>query len=106
MSTSVGLEAVNPLLSRGFTHRRSIKFGLASVVRGHENYYAVPGNSDAVSNFRDQITRHWFKALRRRSHRARRLNWARMRRIVTRWLPRTQVRHPVPGIRFAATHPR
>src|SRR5215475_8211672 len=79
---------------------------LASVVRGHENYYAVPGNSDAVSNFRDQATRHWYKALRRRSHRARRLNWARMHRIATRWLPRTRDRHPFPGVRYAATHPR
>ena len=28
---------------------------LASVVRGHLNYYAVPGNIDAVTAFRDQV---------------------------------------------------
>ena len=78
---------------------------LASVVRGHQNYYAVPGNSDAVSNFRDQVTRHWYKALRRRSQRTR-ITWARMHRIATRWLPRTRDRHPFPQARFAATHPR
>ena len=47
---------------------------LASVVRGHCAYYAVPGNSKAVRAFRDQATRHWHRALRRRSQRTR-LNW-------------------------------
>ena len=42
---------------------------LASVVRGHFAYYAVPGNSDAVAAFRTQVTRHWYRALRRRSQR-------------------------------------
>lgn len=36
---------------------------LASVIRGHCNYYAVPGNSDAINAFRDQATRHWYWAL-------------------------------------------
>jgi hypothetical protein len=40
---------------------------LASVLRGHIAYYAVPGNTDRVATFRTQMTRHWFKALRRRS---------------------------------------
>ena len=40
---------------------------LGQVVRGHLNYYAVPGNIEAVSAFRDQATRHWYNALRRRS---------------------------------------
>ena len=43
--------------------------GWRSVVRGHFAYYAVPGNTDAVAAFRNQVTRHWFKALRRRSQR-------------------------------------
>ena len=33
---------------------------LASVVRGHLAYYAVPGNSEAIAAFRDQVRRHWF----------------------------------------------
>ena len=37
------------------------------------------GNTDAVAAFRTQVTRHWFKALRRRSQRTR-LDWTRMRR--------------------------
>jgi hypothetical protein len=40
---------------------------LGQVVRGHLNYYAVPGNIEAVSAFRDQAIRHWYGALRRRS---------------------------------------
>ena len=34
---------------------------LASVVRGHMAYYAVPGNSEAVTAFRNQVTRHWLQ---------------------------------------------
>ncbi len=78
---------------------------LGSVVRGHFAYYAVPGNTDAIAAFRSQVTRHWFKALRRRSQRTR-LNWTRMGRLATRWLPPARVRHPFPEARFDATHPR
>ena len=74
---------------------------LASVVRGHLAYYAVPGNSRAVRAFRDQVTRHWFKALRRRSQRHR-LDWERMNRLATRWLPAVQILHPYPDVRFDA----
>jgi hypothetical protein len=79
---------------------------LASVVRGHMAYYAVPGNTQAVAAFRDQVTRHWIKALRRRSQKGRRLTWARMNRIQKRWLPPVRVMHPFPEQRLAATHPR
>jgi RNA-directed DNA polymerase len=78
---------------------------LAAVVRGHQAYYAVPGNSDAVNAFRTQLIRHWRKALRRRSQRTR-ITWARMNRIATRWIPPTRTVHPFPQARFAATHPR
>src|SRR5664280_569803 len=74
---------------------------LGSVVRGHLAYYAVPGNTDSVSAFRTQVTRLWFKALRRRSQRHH-LNWERMHCIVTRWLPPARVQHPFPSVRFDA----
>jgi RNA-directed DNA polymerase len=74
---------------------------LRSVVAGHLAYYAVPGNTDAVAVFRTQVTRHWFKALRRRSQRTR-LNWERMNRITNRWLPPARVKHPFPDTRFDA----
>jgi hypothetical protein len=71
---------------------------LASVVRGHANYYAVPGNLDVVAQFRTQLTRAWFKALRRRSQRNR-LNWERMGRLANRWLPPARNVHPFPEVR-------
>jgi RNA-directed DNA polymerase len=74
---------------------------LASVLRGHMAYYAVPGNVQAVAAFRDEVTRHWFKTLRRRSQRTT-VNWARMSRIEARWLPRARVMHPYPNVRFDA----
>ncbi len=74
---------------------------LASVVRGHFAYYAVPGNSHAIRAFREQVTRHWCTALRRRSQRHR-LDWKRMNRFATRWLPPARIRHPYPEVRFAA----
>lgn len=74
---------------------------LRSVVQGHIDHYAVPGNTDAVAAFRDQVTRHWYQALRRRSQRTR-ITWARMGPIARRWLPRVRAMHPFPEVRFAA----
>jgi RNA-directed DNA polymerase len=74
---------------------------LASVLRGHCNYYAVPSNSDAIIAFRTQATRHWCHALRRRSQRSR-LDWERMNRLANRWLPPARVTHPYPEVRFDA----
>jgi hypothetical protein len=78
---------------------------LASVLNGHMAYYAVPGNRQAITAFRDQVTRHWYKTLRRRSQKTR-IDWTRMHRIATRWLPPPRTMHPSPLDRFAATHPR
>jgi RNA-directed DNA polymerase len=74
---------------------------LASVLRGHLAYYAVPGNHDALAAFRYQMARLWLKALRRRSQRDR-SDWNRMGQIERRWLPRVRVMHPFPAVRFAA----
>jgi RNA-directed DNA polymerase len=62
---------------------------LASVIRGHCNYYAVPDNSAAVASFRYHVVRHWRRSLRRRSQRSR-LDWERMNRLAVRWLPRSR----------------
>jgi group II intron reverse transcriptase/maturase len=74
---------------------------LASVVRGYRAYYAVPGNRAAVATFRTQVTKLWHRALERRSQRTR-INWARMNRLATRWLPPARVVHPFPDVRFRA----
>jgi RNA-directed DNA polymerase len=72
---------------------------LASVVRGHCAYYAVPGNRTAVASFRTQVTKLWQEALERRSQRTR-INWGRMNRLATRWLPPARVLHPFPDARL------
>lgn len=77
---------------------------LARVISGHQNYYAVPGNRQAVSFFRYEATRHWRHALKRRSQKSR-MPWPRMNRLAKRWLPAVRTTHPFPEQRFAATHP-
>jgi hypothetical protein len=51
--------------SRNPYHRR----WLASALRGHYDYYAVPDNGASLRGFRWRVTRHWLRALRRRSQR-------------------------------------
>jgi group II intron reverse transcriptase/maturase len=74
---------------------------LEEVVRGYFGYHAVPGNIQAMAAFREQVKRHWFRTLRRRSQRTR-MTWERMRRLADRWLPLPKVRHPYPDARFDA----
>jgi hypothetical protein len=73
---------------------------LASVVRGHMNYYAVPLNFERVNAFRHEITRLWQRALSRRSQKAR-VTWKRMRRLADAYLPRVRIVHPWPSERLA-----
>lgn len=74
---------------------------LASVLRGHFNYYAVPDNSEALRAFRSGMLKHWRGALRRRSQRGR-PTWKTMFRLADRWLPRPRILHPWPDARFVA----
>ena len=74
---------------------------LASVLRGHANYYGVPGNQRALYAFRSEVVRLWFMALRRRSQRTT-VTWERMRRFRARWLPFLSITHPWPDARFDA----
>lgn len=75
---------------------------LRAVIQGHFNYYAVPGNTTAIRQFRTLVVRHWLRSLRRRSQRGRRLNWARMNRYVDSWLPPVRIIHPFPNERLTA----
>ena len=74
---------------------------LASVVRGHCAYYAVPGNYEAVDAFHEEAVKHWYRALRRRSQRTS-LTWERMSRLEARWLPPAKITQPWPNVRFDA----
>jgi group II intron reverse transcriptase/maturase len=74
---------------------------LASVLRGHCNYYAVPDNGKAISTFRSRLIGHWLMTLRRRSQRHR-MTWKRIGRLAARWLPPARILHPWPTARFDA----
>ena len=72
---------------------------LQSVVRGHFAYYGVPGNEKRLRSFRSQVKRLWLRALRRRGQRDK-MNWTRMGRLETRWLPAVRWTHSYPEERF------
>ena len=74
---------------------------LGSVVRGWLAYYAVPGNVSRLRRFRDEVSRLWLRALRRRSQRHR-WPWSRMKRLLRIYLPTAKVSHPYPDQRFRA----
>ena len=74
---------------------------LASVLRGHYGYYAVPDNSEALRGFRRRVTRHWRRALSRRSQKGR-MTWPQIDSLADRWLPQPRIVHPWPNQRFDA----
>ena len=78
---------------------------LKSIVQGHFNYYAVPGNLDSLSVFRERLIGQWWRTLRRRSQK-RPISWTRTLALADRRLPQPHVLHPYPADRFAASHPR
>jgi group II intron reverse transcriptase/maturase len=78
---------------------------LRQVVTGHFGYFAVPTNGRALNAFRFYITDHWRRTLRRRSQRSS-LTWDRTTKLTDHWLPKPQILHPWPQLRFAVTHPR
>lgn len=74
---------------------------LRSVVKGYLAYFAVPGTAEILSAFRKQVCKEWRRALRRRSHKARKLTWARMNKLVEIWIPKVRIQHPYPNQRLA-----
>ena len=74
---------------------------LTAVLRGHYRYYAVPTNYRALASFRRDVQRAWYRALQRRSQRAR-WNVEQLERFEERYpLPVPQILHPWPEARFA-----
>jgi RNA-directed DNA polymerase len=78
---------------------------LASVLKGHYAYFAVPTNIDAVYAVRHHVKVRWYLSLRRRSQR-RRLSWRRMNVIAEKFMPLPRVLHPWPEQRFLVKHRR
>ncbi len=82
-----------------------IRAWLRRVVQGYFNYHAIPGNMARLDAFRSQTFRLWLRALRRRSQKNR-MTWERLVSTADRWIPRPQVLHLYPNVRFYAKHPR
>jgi len=78
---------------------------LASVLRGHYAYYAVPGNNRALSKFHYLVSRNWFRRLWRRGQRYR-IRWYEMKVYLQRYLPAPRIVHPWPNARFDVKHSR
>jgi hypothetical protein len=75
---------------------------LSSVLRGHDNYYGVPGNYAALRSFHRHVTQSWHRQLQRRSQRAR---WTKeqLEAFEKRFpLPPPRIRRPRPMLRTAA----
>jgi group II intron reverse transcriptase/maturase len=79
---------------------------LRSVIQGHLNYFAVPGNRKAVDRFRTEINRAWLFALRRRSQKSGNLTWDRIKRLIKTWIPTAKTQHPYPNQRLCVNYPR
>jgi len=78
---------------------------LRSVMQGHFNYYAVPGNLASLKSFRFEVRKHWLRAIRRRSQRSG-MTWELLERFAALWLPLPKILHPYPLVRFDAKHLR
>jgi hypothetical protein len=78
---------------------------LGQVVRGYNQYHAVPGNLSRLHAFRRALARYWLQTLRRRSQRSR-WTWEHFEKLVNEYLPLPKVLHPYPLQRFSAKHPR
>ena len=74
---------------------------LNRVLRGHLNYYAVPGNGQSLSAFVCAVGRLWIRALRRGSQRSR-TTWGRFARLRDALFPPVRILHPWPFKRFDA----
>lgn len=79
---------------------------IRSVITGHFNYYGVPGNKQALDAFRTEAIKQWFRALRSRSQKARRLTWERFKRLIATWVPTVKIKHAYPYQRLRVTYPR
>jgi group II intron reverse transcriptase/maturase len=67
----------------------------AGVLRGHYGYFGRPHNYRALNTFFREVRRIWFKCLRRRSQKNRRLTWAAFDAMTARFrLPQPRITHP------------
>ena len=72
---------------------------LGTVIRGHCQYYGVPGNYAKLREFQQAVLRLWRRAVRRRSQRSR-ATWSRMFHLSARWMPAVRITHLSPWQRL------
>jgi RNA-directed DNA polymerase len=96
------LKEIKEILMRN-RHKSPFEMGLwiQRVLTGYFNYFAVPSNSQTLNVMRTEVCKAWLKALRRRSQKGRKFNWARMKKFVQFFIPHTRVRHCYPNQRFS-----
>lgn len=73
---------------------------LRSLVQGHFNYYAVPGNRQSLDRFKTAVCRLWLKALKRRSQKST-INWKKLTKLIRWFIPTTTILHPYPSQRLS-----
>ena len=78
---------------------------LGQVFSGYQAYHAVPTNFAAICAFRHHVIVRWHRMLCRRSQKGR-VVWERMAKLADEFLPKPQILHPWPTVRFAVNHPR
>lgn len=72
---------------------------LKAVVTGHYRYYGVPGNYEAMNDFRHLIGQRWKQSLKRRSQKGN-ITWEKMGKLIDRWIPQPQICHKYPAERI------
>src|SRR5215469_3392489 len=78
---------------------------LRRVIQGYFNYHAVPGNFASLERFRREVSKRCLRILQRRSQKSR-MTWKHMTGFAEQWLPRPQILHPYPYLRFDAKYLR
>jgi group II intron reverse transcriptase/maturase len=71
---------------------------LCRVLRGHYNYYGLPGNFQSLSNYFYRVCRIWYRSLKRRSRVG--MNWKRFEGLLKSFpLPQPRITHTVESLR-------
>ena len=73
---------------------------LRSVVQGHFNFYAVPGNGKSLEGFKTAVSRLWLKSLKRRSQKST-INWKKLTVLIRWFMPKVTILHPYPNQRLS-----
>jgi len=77
---------------------------LQAVVRGYNQYHAIPYNEARLKAFRHEVVHMLWRTFRRRSQKTR-WSWTRFKEKIEHQIPQVEILHPYPDVRFASTWP-